>query len=203
MRHSALLTLLKIDAAALAILLSATAFLAAAVVLPVFRARTQQEQLLERLDAARYSTENTTETITDFQRRIKITSAQIAESGFKPQGIDALNQRLARLTAISESNGLTIEGINPGPVSPTSLSVPIKLSGTCHARACHDFLRALREEYPDTAVTAFALVAPSSENDRPPDSTAASRFSMQLLWFTAPAPTAPPAQPQPQPAIGG
>ena len=129
------------------------------------------------------------ETISRLQGTIHSTSAQIAalqtaqEKELKLLPPAQINDRLSALSSLASEQGLQVEAIEPGEASGSVRysTVPIRINGRGKYPQFAKFLRTLREELPDTSVTDINLSGGGS--------TTAATFTLNLLWYAAPAPT--------------
>ena len=85
--------------------------------------------------------------------------------------------------SLAANQGLQVEAIEPGEASGSVRysTVPIRINGRGKYPQFAKFLRALREELPDTSVTDINLSGGGS--------TTAATSTLNLLWYAAPAPT--------------
>ena len=93
------------------------------------------------------------------------------------------NARLAEITSLAETRGLTIKGVEPGQSRSEShfQVTPLRLTGTGSFRGCVQFLHDLRRSLDDTVVVDFRLAG----GGEPGESQIA--FDLNLCWYTVPA----------------
>ena len=93
------------------------------------------------------------------------------------------SDRLSALSSLASDQGLQVEAIEPGEASGSVRysTIPIRINGRGKYPQLVKFLRALREELPDTSVTDVNLSGGGS--------TTSATFTLNLLWYAAPAPT--------------
>jgi Tfp pilus assembly protein PilO len=108
------------------------------------------------------------------------------KSSVKLLPIASMNERLAALADTAKSNNITVSQLTPG--TPTVLakymSVPVKISGNCTYPELTRLLRQLHEIMPDTAVENLAITVDPNRTD------ATSAYSIDLVWYAAPAASA-------------
>jgi Tfp pilus assembly protein PilO len=129
------------------------------------------------------------ETISRLQATIHTSNAQIAalqasqakELQLLP--LAEINDRLSSLSALAAAQGLQVEAIEPGEASGSVRysTIPIRINGRGRYPQFAKFLRALREELPDTSATDINFSSGGS--------TTAATFTLNLLWYAAPTPT--------------
>lgn len=115
------------------------------------------------------------------RRQLATAKETLAHSTLKLQPASDLNARLARLTDLATSCGLTIDEMRPGALAELSKfqTLPVHMAGTGTYPACAKFLHTLRQSYPDTGVEALEA---TNQNPTPQGSVATFRFD--LVWYT-------------------
>jgi Tfp pilus assembly protein PilO len=100
----------------------------------------------------------------------------------KLQAPSEINDRLSALSTLASDNGLLVEAVEPGEgASGRRFStVPIRMNGRGTYPQFVKFIHALRSELPDTAVTDISIGGGGG--------SAAATFTINLLWYAAPAP---------------
>ena len=114
----------------------------------------------------------------------QIKTLQIAQaSELKLQASTEVNDRLSALSALAGDQGLQVEAIEPGEASGSVRysTVPMRISGRGKYQEVIRFIRELRGKLPDTSVTEMSLSGGGSDT--------AATFTLNLLWYAAPAPT--------------
>lgn len=111
-----------------------------------------------------------------------LQSAQASEMKLLPAS--ELNDRLSAFSSLAAEHGLQVEALEPGDPSASAkdyLTIPIRMNGHGNYPQFASFIRALREKLPDTSVTDINVSSGGSG--------AAATFTLNLLWYAAPAPT--------------
>lgn len=112
----------------------------------------------------------------------KQLSDRLEQLDIQLSNIDLLNTRIAELTHLAENHGLSIETLRPGDqVSEEKYrAIAITLIGRADYQKASEFLRELRDQYPDTGLQSMTL-------DRLPGNETMGRLQIGMVWYAAPA----------------
>lgn len=118
----------------------------------------------------------------DVERELAAATASLA-SAVRLVPVSKMNERLAALADAAKRNDIAVSQLTPGApvIGPKYVSVPVKLSGSCSYLGLTDLLRQIRRDMPDTAVSTIAIAVDPSGKE------ATSAYSIDLVWFAAPA----------------
>jgi Tfp pilus assembly protein PilO len=143
---------------------------------------------LEKDDAARHELAQRHEKAADLnaslvstRRQLTTANETLAHSTLKLQPASDLNARLAKLTDLATSCGLTIDEMHPGTLADASKfqTLPVHMAGSGSYPDCAKFLHTLRQSFPDTGVEAL-----EATNPNPTPQGAAATFRLDLVWYT-------------------
>lgn len=172
----------RLDAIGLAIFIALTVLAYLVEIEPAMREREATRAALNELADKRETRSHLQTTIHNNDKQIATLQAnQAKELQLLPPA--QINDRFSALSALASDQGLQVEAIEPGEASGTVhySTIPIRINGRGKYPQFAKFLRALREELPDTSVTDVNLSGGGS--------TTAATFTLNLLWYAAPAPT--------------
>jgi Tfp pilus assembly protein PilO len=126
------------------------------------------------------------ETVSHLQASIHAASAQIAAldaaqaKELKLQATSAINDRLSALSSLAAEKGLLVEAVEPGEAATATRysTIPIRINGRGTYPQFVTFIHALRTELPDTSITDLTMSG---------GGTGPASFTLNLLWYAAPA----------------
>ncbi len=181
MKNAAVRPLWQIDLTALVVCAALTAAAYFFGIQPVFASQGLRAEQREQLNAGR--AELTTLANTHQQLRLRRVNVQRerAENPLHLQPATHTNRRVTKLSELASACGLRVDRIQPGETRPGPRygSKPIVLTGVGGFPKCVEFLRRLRETFPDTGVTHFDL------NSDGVTGKALPTFAINLEWYTA------------------
>ncbi len=145
-----------------------------------------QRQLLDERSSHAMKLDLAQAQITD---RLDLVRSTLEASPLRLSPAGDVNLRLSQISSRAARSGLDINEIRPGLSSASSRyeTIPVLLVGSGSYIRCTRFLRALHEEFPDTAVRSLELVAGPIEPGRQSNAT----FRFDLRWHAAPGSQAP------------
>lgn len=189
-RSSSGFGLLPVDSAALGIAVLTSGLAAAIVFLPSWRQQADQASLIGRRVQAEQRLSLASHELPMAERTLMEVTSQVESSGFRTLPVSALNTRLAELVDLAGKSGMKLDALSPGERIKTTrtMSVQIKMSGTCAVDAFQGFLQQLRVLCPDIAVTSLQLNRQKPEGDRSNQEMAVegATFTLDLVWHAAP-----------------
>ena len=182
MTASSSMTSRKIDGIGLgaAVLLTAVAYVAG--VQPALDRQAELQARSEERDAKRAAAQEAELALGQVRKQVAAAEQAVAEHPLRLQPVDALNARLADLTAAAGRHGLMIEQVEPGrpTASQHYVTVPIRIAGRSSYGGSARFLHELRAAMPDVAVAAIDL------QGEPRSASGEAKFTFALLWHAAP-----------------
>lgn len=149
---------------------------------PLLDRRAAAEDRKRDLSEKRQESADVLSALTASKRELAGVELALAETPLRLQPMGAVNQRLARMTALASEAGLTLNEIQPGKAALGThyATVPIQVAGTGRFPTIVAFLNRLHTTFPDTGVTSFTLSgAPATPN-------APVAFRIDLAWHAAP-----------------
>ena len=172
----------KVDGvgALILIALSAAGYLLGASPLLARHASVQEQQL--ELVAARGKSAEVQTSLARVQQQLAVAQGLLAASPLRLQPATILNQRLASVTGLAGQGGVGLDDVQPGKsvAGPQYDTLPIHVTGTGSFPAFTALVHRLRQEFPDTGISSFNISGTPQEAD------VGAKFSMDLLWYTAP-----------------
>ena len=139
----------------------------------------RQTDLLEqqRAEVKRLAT-----SLTTMREQFSDTERAVQANALRLEGVDRLNHRLSRITALATECGLVIEQVEPNASVPTThyVRVPVRVSGEGGFHAVRSFLHELHGRLPDFAVSSFDLLGQPGQAHKEP------QFRFLLDWYAAP-----------------
>lgn len=143
----------------------------------------QHTEILQdrQLEIQRAKNDQGERSLQTLREHLALVQAEIADSPQKLEPLHALNDRLARITALAAVRGLDIADIRPGAAT-TSLhykTVPILLTGSGSYVNCVRYLHQLHEQFTDTTVTSLRMTGTPEDRDTAPS------FQFELRWYAA------------------
>ena len=134
------------------------------------------------LAAAKQKASGLIGTLNKSRGQLAAVNEALANVPLRLEAPSAVNQRLARLTALANASGLAIDEMRHGATSdgPDHQTVPILIAGNGTYPACARFLHELSRQFPDTAVRSFQTTNNSASLDSP-----AATFEFELAWHVA------------------
>jgi hypothetical protein len=167
-----------IGGAAMLLLTAAAHF---AVVKPWLDQRHAEDRLQTRLIEQRERTQRLERSRKQLGDQLRISESQLKASPVTLTATTDLNRKLEQLSALAESAGMRLDGLDPGPVqSGTSLSTQtIQIRGKADFRGCYALLSQLRKQSPDVSVQTFLLKSLAGEEGL-------LSVEMELLWHALP-----------------
>ncbi len=179
--HDKQLRMIDLTAAAVCLLLTGGVY--AVAVKPMLdemsACKQQQQELTEREQKA----DELTASLSKMRDTLTQTERTVASQALKLEPISRLNRRLAQFTALADACNLQLDQIEPSPamVGTHYITVPIHMTGRGGYVDATNFLKRLRQEWPDVAVASLDLTGnPRNRGDQP-------RFTFELIWFASPA----------------
>jgi Tfp pilus assembly protein PilO len=173
----------EIDGAGLAVLAGLTILFYFAALKPLLdRQRIEVSQARE-LEIQHAKADQLSQSLLSAREHLAMIQSAVADSPQKLEPVRALNDRLARITALATARGLDIADIRPGAVAASVhyTTVPISLVGAGGFPNCVRYLHQLHEQFGDTTVTALKLSGTPEDPNTPP------AFQFELRWYAAPA----------------
>ena len=149
---------------------------------PLLDRRADAESSRRALSEKRQESADVLSALTTAKRELAGVEQALADTPLRLQPMGAVNQRLARMTALASEAGLTLNEIQPGKAALGThyATVPIQVAGTGRFPTIVAFLNRLHTTFPDTGVTSFTL------SGAPATPSAPVAFRIDLAWHAAP-----------------
>ena len=170
-----------IGAAAVAACAALSAGLWFAVVQPGVVERDHRTELRAELSARRQKAEELNTNLVGAKAQLAALQGELTASPLHLSPESKINQRLAAINELATENGLVFQQIKPGTSADANhfRVMPIHVEGTGTYPTCTAFLHALRDSFPDTAVSSLDATA------QPGNATSTGIvFHMELSWYT-------------------
>ena len=156
------------------------------VYLPVKQQRIDLEQVREELTIQQESARKLTLTNEMLQGQLRRARRELAEGSVELHPIERFNRRLAVITELVETAGMTIDQTEHGEPRAGRYyqTVPVRVTGLGTYSQCAAFMHELNASAPDVGIAAFEL----SGNPAAPNTPA--EIALDLQWYAAPSMTA-------------
>ncbi|MCC6682984.1 MAG: type 4a pilus biogenesis protein PilO [Phycisphaeraceae bacterium] len=179
--HDKQLRMIDLTAAAVCLLLTGGVY--AVAVKPMLdemsAGKQQQRELTEREQKA----DEMSTTLAKMRDTLLQTECTLDSQALKLEPLSQLNRRVAQFTALADACNLQLDQIEPSAAMAGThyMTVPIHMTGRGGYVDATNFLKRLRQQWPDLAVASLDLTGnPRNRGDQP-------RFTFELIWFASPA----------------
>jgi hypothetical protein len=108
-----------------------------------------------------------------------------AERAVRLESANAANVRLEQLASAAQRNGVTITQISSQAADTSDVRaavIPIRISGTATYTRATEFVRELRANFRDTAVTGMKISGVPAAGPKPPE----GELKLDLAWYAEP-----------------
>jgi Tfp pilus assembly protein PilO len=172
-----------IDAAGAGICLAATLMAYLLGIAPVLKGHASYASQQSEVTARREEYRGLCAKIKGLQDRLAAVRKALSESPLRLRTASQTNSRLAEMGELAAQCKLKVDEIEPGKVQPGPRYeiVPIRLTGQGAFPSCVQFLRRLREKYPDIGGVRIEL------NSKAEGAEPVAGFEFHLEWYAAPA----------------
>jgi hypothetical protein len=172
-----------VDAAGATAVVALAALVYVAGVKPLHDARAAAAARQTELATRRDQSDRLSATLKTLDLRLADAVQTQAGNTLRLEPADQVNARVARLTALATANGIRVDEIKPGQPSRAGrfTTVPMHLTGIGSYSAFVGFIHDVRVQSPDTGISMFdAGCVPCLPQ-------AQATFTLDLVWFAAPA----------------
>ena len=144
---------------------------------PLLRPRAAMAVRKAKLEQLEQTADRLAGSVERHRQRLAELTRTLKQQDVRLEPVNRNNSRIARLTDLVESAGLSVDQIRPEkPIrTPRHQVVPIHVTGAGSYPTCAAFLRKLAETFPDTSVNSFRLSCDL-------EAKAPARFGFRLHW---------------------